>query len=205
MRDPGDVRPAGRLEGGPPIGRTLPHPAGSVFTVGHSTRPIAEFIRLLKAHGIGRVIDVRRFPRSKHNPQYSRPALSRALHRARIHYRHMPDLGGRRRPRPDSPNTAWRNASFRGYADYMQTAEFQAALKRSLAFAASEPIVFMCAEAVPWRCHRSLIADALVARGIAVREIASATRARPHTLTPWARVRRKRVTYPGAPKARASS
>ena len=168
----------------------------AVYTIGHSTRPIAAFIRLLKAHGIGRVIDVRLIPQSRHNPQFGRLALSRSLHSARIHYRHIPDLGGRRRPQPDSVNTAWRNASFRGYADYMQSPAFDKALDRCLAFAAREPVVFMCAEAVPWRCHRSLIADALVARGIEVREIVSETRAQPHRLTPWARVRRGRVEYP---------
>ncbi len=168
-----------------------------MFTVGHSTRPIKEFVRLIKAHGVGRVIDVRRFPGSRHNPQFARPALSRALHNAGLHYRHMPGLGGRRRPRPDSINTAWRNASFRGYADYMQRREFREQLDRCLDLARQEASVLMCAEAVPWRCHRSLIADALVARGVDVREIASATSARPHKLTPWARVSRRRVSYPG--------
>jgi uncharacterized protein (DUF488 family) len=169
----------------------------TVFTIGHSTRPIAEFLALLKAHGVTRVIDVRTIPKSRHNPQFGRAELSAALHRARMHYRHVPALGGLRRPRRDSINTAWRNLSFRGYADYMQTAEFAAALERALVLAAAEPSAFMCAEAVPWRCHRSLIADALVARGIEVCEIASATRATVHTLTPWARVNGHRVTYPG--------
>jgi uncharacterized protein (DUF488 family) len=169
----------------------------TVFTIGHSTRPIEEFLGLLKAHGVTRVIDVRTVPKSRHNPQFGRTELSAALHRARMHYRHLPGLGGLRRPRRDSINTAWRNLSFRGYADYMQTAEFTAALERALALAAAEPSALMCAEAVPWRCHRSLIADALVARGIEAREIASATRATVHTLTPWARVEGHRVTYPG--------
>src|SRR4051812_874731 len=136
-----------------------------VFTIGHSTRPIDAFVRLLKAHGIQRVIDVRTIPRSQHNPQFSRERLSPALHRARVHYKHMPGLGGLRRPTADSVNTGWRNASFRGYADYMQTPDFEAALTRCIDLATQERVVLMCAEGVPWRCHRSLIADALVARG----------------------------------------
>jgi uncharacterized protein (DUF488 family) len=169
-----------------------------IFTIGHSTRPIEEFIRLLKAHGVQRVIDVRTIPRSRHNPQFSRERLSAALHSARLHYRHLPGLGGLRRPAPDSPNTAWRNTSFRGYADHMRTAEFETSLERCLAFARQERVALMCAEAVPWRCHRSLIADALLARGIEVREIVSAIRARPHAFTPWATVQGTRVTYPTA-------
>jgi uncharacterized protein (DUF488 family) len=173
----------------------------AVFTIGHSTRPIDVFIHLLKAHGVKRVIDVRTMPRSQHNPQFDRTALSSALHRAKLHYRHMPGLGGLRRPRPDSTNTGWRNPSFRGYADYMQTAAFEESLARCLELARQEPVVLMCAEAVPWRCHRSLIADALLARGIDVREIASGIRARPHSLTPWARVEGTHVTYPGPAQA----
>jgi uncharacterized protein (DUF488 family) len=170
-----------------------------VFTIGHSTRTIAEFIRLLKAHGVQRVIDVRTIPRSRHNPQFNRTRLSRALHNVRIHYRHMPGLGGLRHARRDSTNTGWRNASFRGYADYMQAPEFEQSLDHCIALAKHERVVLMCAEAVPWRCHRSLIADALLARGIDVREIASAVRTRPHVLTPWSRVKGTRVTYPPAP------
>jgi len=173
-----------------------------VFTIGHSTRPLAAFIRLLKAHGIQRVIDVRTVPRSRHNPQFGRSQLSPALHSSRIHYRHLPGLGGLRHARPDSTNTAWRNASFRGYADYMQTSEFVDSLERCIALAKRERVVLMCAEAVPWRCHRSLIADALLARGIEVREIANAVRTRAHTLTPWARVKRTQVTYPATPSAK---
>ena len=169
-----------------------------VFTIGHSTRTIAEFIRLLKAHAVQRVIDVRTIPRSRHNPQFNRDQLSPALHRARMHYTHMPGLGGLRRARRDSLNTAWRNASFRGYADYMQTAEFDDNLSRCIALARRERVVLMCAEAVPWRCHRSLIADALIVRGIEAMEITSGVRARPHALTLWARVRGTRVTYPAS-------
>ena len=171
----------------------------TIFTIGHSTRPIAKFIELLQAHGVQRLIDVRKIPQSRHNPQFGREQLAASLLEAGIHYTHMPGLGGLRRPRKDSTNTGWRNASFRGYTDYMQTPEFEENLNSSIALAAQEPIALMCAEAVPWRCHRSLIADALVARGIDVREIASAAAPRPHTLTAWARVEGKRVVYPGLP------
>ena len=167
-----------------------------VFTIGHSTRTIADFIRLLKAHAVQRVIDVRTIPRSRHNPQFNRDQLSPALHRARMHYTLMPGLGGLRRARRDSSNTAWRNASFRGYADYMQTAAFDENLNRCIALAKRERVVLMCAEGVPWRCHRSLIADALLVKGIEAREITSGVRARPHSLTQWARVKGTRVTYP---------
>ena len=167
-----------------------------VFTIGHSTRTIEAFIRLLKAHGVQRVIDVRTIPRSRHNPQFNRDQLSAALHRTRIHYRHMPELGGLRRARRDSTNTGWRNASFRGYADYMQTSAFREGLDKCIDLAKRERVVLMCAEAVPWHCHRSLIADALLVKGIEAREITSGVRARPHSLTPWARVTGIRVTYP---------
>jgi len=172
-----------------------------VFTIGHSTRPIEAFVRLLKAHGVSRLIDVRTIPCSRHNLQFSRNKLSPALHRAGIHYRHMPGLGGFRHPRADSTNTGWRNASFRGYADYMQTATFRHSLDRCIELAKRERVVLMCAEAVPWRCHRSLISDALLVRGIQVSEITSAVRARPHVLTPWAQVIGTYVTYPGATRA----
>lgn len=151
---------------------------------------------MLQAHGVRRLVDVRTVPRSRHNPQFNREELSRALHGRRLHYRHMSALGGLRRPRRDSVNTAWRNESFRGYADYMQTSEFQDALELLIELAHEEPIAIMCAEAVPWRCHRSLIADALLVRGIEVLEIASATRATPLTLHPWARVQGTAITYP---------
>ena len=169
-----------------------------VFTIGHSTRTIEDFIRLLKAHGVQRLLDVRTIPRSRHNPQFDRGHLSPAVHRARIHYRHMPGLGGLRRPRRRSTNMGWRNASFRGYADDMQTATFREHLDRCIEFATHERVVLMCAEALPWRCHRSLIADALLVRGIAVSEIVSGIRTRPHLLTPWALVTGTLVTYPVA-------
>ena len=169
-----------------------------IFTIGHSTRPIDAFVRLLEAHAVQRVIDVRTIPRSRHNPQFNRDRLSPALHRARIHYTHLAGLGGLRRARPDSSNAGWRNASFRGYADYMQTPAFDDSLRRCIDLAKRERVVLMCAEAVPWRCHRSLIADALLARRIPVYEITSAVRARPHVLTAWARVKGTHVTYPVA-------
>jgi uncharacterized protein (DUF488 family) len=171
----------------------------TVFTIGHSTRPIDEFINLLTAHGVRRLIDVRTIPQSRHNPQFGREQLSASLDNAGIHYTHMPGLGGLRRPRKDSSNTGWRNASFRGYADYMQTREFQENLDRCIELAKQEKAALMCAEAVPWRCHRSLIADALLARGIDVQEIATTAETRPHTLTPWAHVEGTTVTYPGLP------
>jgi len=169
-----------------------------VLTVGHSTRAIAEFIELLKAHGVERVVDVRTVPKSRYNPQFGKDALPGSLAGAGIGYTHMPELGGLRRPRADSQNTGWRNASFRGYADYMQTPQFTAALEAVIASGGKERIALMCAEAVPWRCHRSLIADALLVRGVAAEEISSATRTSPHKLTPFARVRGTEVTYPRA-------
>ena len=159
-----------------------------ILTIGHSTRTLADFIRLVKAHGIRRVIDVRTIPRSRHNPQFNRDQLSPALHSARLHYRHMPGLGGLRRALRNSRNTGWQNAGFRGYADYMQTSMFSASLAKCVELAKRERVVLMCAEALPWRCHRSLIADALLVRGIEVREITSGVRTRPHSLTPWAHV-----------------
>ena len=170
------------------------------MTIGHSTRPVKEFIRLLKAHDVKRIVDVRTVPRSRHNPQFNRNQLSSSLHSARLHYRYMPGLGGFRHAFKDSINAAWHNASFRGYADYMQTPEFQKNLDVLIELAKTERIAIMCAEAVPWRCHRSLIADALLARGVEVREITSAIRTQLHTLTPWGKVNGTQVTYPAEPK-----
>lgn len=171
----------------------------TVSTVGHSTHPIEEFIRILQAHAIRRLVDVRTIPKSRHNPQFEREALARSLASAAIEYTHLPGLGGLRHPRKDSVNTGWRNASFRGYADYMQTPEFAKNLDRLLAITSEAPTAIMCAEAVPWRCHRSLIADALTVRGIEVLEILSAAKSQPHSLTPFARVEGQQVTYPGKP------
>ena len=174
-----------------------------VMTIGHSIRPTKEFIHLLKAHQVKRLVDVRTVPRSRHNPQFNRSELSPALHSARLHYSYMPGLGGFRHARRDSLNTGWHNASFRGFADYMQTPEFRENLDNLIKLAKSERIAIMCAEAVPWRCHRSLIADALLARGIEVREITSAIRTRPHALTPWGNVNGMQVTYPAEHKVKA--
>jgi len=170
----------------------------TVFTIGHSTRPWEEFRDLLRVHGIKRVVDVRTIPRSRHNPQFNRETLAPKLRSARIGYVHMGKLGGLRHARRDSINTGWRNSSFRGYADYMQTPEFSQALDRLIELAAEKPCAIMCAEAVPWRCHRSLIADALAVRGIPVADIISASAPRPHSLTPFAKVEGPRITYPSS-------
>jgi uncharacterized protein (DUF488 family) len=179
----------------------LPHEHGDrcrVLTVGHSTRPIEAFVELLRAHLVTQLIDVRTVPRSRHNPQFNVETLPGALAAAHIGYVHAPGLGGFRRTTPDSPNAGWRNLSFRGYADYMQTADFAADLMSLIELARGDRVALMCAEAVPWRCHRSLIADALVAHGVATCEIVSPTRLQPHKLTPFARVRGQKITYPPA-------
>ena len=176
---------------------------GTVWTVGHSTLPVNDFVALLQAHGIQQLVDVRTIPRSRHNPQFNQDRLPESLTRAGIHYLHMPALGGLRHAHRDSVNTAWRNASFRGFADYMQTAGFEVAAKELIRLARSRRTAIMCAEAVPWRCHRSLIADALLVRGLHVEEITSATSARPHTLTPWSCVVGERITYPSVAVASA--
>jgi len=168
----------------------------TVLTVGHSTRPLDEFIALLKAHAVKRLVDVRTIPRSRHNPQFNRESLSAALRRVGISYLHMKALGGLRHPRADSINTAWRNAGFRGFADYMQTDDFAEGLGRLMKIAKTKRTAIMCAEAVPWRCHRSLIADALLAHGYQAEEIESLKRTRPHKVTPWARVQGAKITYP---------
>lgn len=170
--------------------------SGVVFTIGHSTRTLEEFIELLKAHDVTVLMDVRTVPRSRRNPQFNRETLPNALEAVDIDYAHVPGLGGFRRSSPQSPNQAWRNASFRGYADYMQTEEFAENLENLIERAATQRVALMCAEAVPWRCHRSLIADALVVHDIRVEEILSATRTQEHTLTSFARVHGATVTYP---------
>lgn len=170
-----------------------------MWTVGHSTRPLDDLITLLRRHGIGQLADVRTLPRSRRNPQFNRETLPQALAAAGISYLHLPGLGGLRRPRRDSPNTAWRTPGFRGYADHMQTTEFEAALADLLAGAARARTAIMCAEALPWRCHRSLIADALVARGVETRHIVDERHVEAHTLRAWARVEGGKITYPAAP------
>ena len=169
-----------------------------VLTVGHSTRAQDDFIALLRAHAVKRLVDVRTIPRSRHNPQFNRDRIGAALRQAGISYLHMKALGGLRHAHPDSLNGAWRNASFRGFADYMQTHEFARGLHRLMSLARTKQTAIMCAEAVPWRCHRSLIADALLAHGFRVDEIESLKRTRPHLLTPWARVRGSKITYPSS-------
>lgn len=171
-------------------------PIQPIFTIGHSTRALDEFIGLLQAHEVTLVADVRTVPRSRHNPQFNRDTLPEALAAADIGYRHLAGLGGLRRTSPASVNMAWRNASFRGFADYMQTAEFAAGLDELLALARQWRVAIMCAEAVPWRCHRSLIADALLARGIPVADIIGPGSAQVHRLTPFAHIEGNCVTYP---------
>ena len=179
-------------------GKRMPttEPSSVVLTIGHSTRTIEEFIELLKAHGAARVVDVRTVPRSRHNPQFNKTSLPRALKKVGLGYVHLPGLGGLQHTQIDSVNGGWRNASFRGYADYMQTPEFEQSLEELIQLAKQDRIALMCAEAVPWRCHRSLIADALLVRGIRTEDIMSLTRRTVHTLTSFAKVRGTRLTYP---------
>ncbi len=155
-------------------------------------------MELLRQHGVEELVDIRTIPRSRHNPQFNSEALAKAVRREGIDYAHIKELGGLRHARSDSINTGWRNASFRGYADYMQTGEFDEAVGRLLQMCAEKRCAVMCAEAVPWRCHRSLLADALVARGIAVEHILSRSRRDVHTLTPFAQIENGKVTYPEA-------
>lgn len=167
-----------------------------LWTIGHSTRPIDEFLTLLKVYGIRQLVDVRTVPRSRHNPQFIREALALSLATADVNYQHSSQLGGLRKPRRDSINLGWRNASFRGYADYMQTDEFWSALEELTAYSRKQKTAIMCAEAVPWRCHRSLIADALLANQWEVYHILSGADAKPHQLTSFARIIDKQLWYP---------
>jgi uncharacterized protein (DUF488 family) len=167
-----------------------------VHTIGHSTHPIGEFIEILRGHGVAIVADVRTVPKSRNNPQFGQEALANSLAAADIGYRHFKGLGGLRKTSADSPNAGWRNKSFRGYADHMGTEEFAGALGELIDVAETGSTALMCAEAVPWRCHRSLIGDALLVRGFEVLDIFSATSARPHTLTSFARVSGTDITYP---------
>jgi uncharacterized protein (DUF488 family) len=168
-----------------------------ILTIGHSTRAIEEFVELLQAHGAKHLVDVRTIPRSRHNPQFNRESLPESLHGAGIEYSHAPELGGLRHPRPDSVNSAWRNDSFRGFADYMQTPEFAGGIEKLVDAAEHSKTVIMCAEAVPWRCHRSLIADALTVAGHQVEHIMTVRKTQMHSLAPFARVDGQRITYPG--------
>lgn len=167
-----------------------------VFTIGHSTRTIEEFVELLKTYTINLVVDVRTVPRSPHNPQFNKETLPNTLKSLGIKYIHMPEIGGLRRPKHDSINLAWKNSGFRGYADYMQTKEFADSLLKIIALARENRLVLMCAEALPWRCHRSLISDALVVRHVKVEHIISATSCLNHQLNEMALAEGTKITYP---------
>jgi uncharacterized protein (DUF488 family) len=168
----------------------------TILTIGHSTRTIDEFVALLKAHAVKRLVDVRSIPKSRRVPQFNREALAATLRARNISYLHLKSLGGLRHAKKDSANLGWRNASFRGYADYMATQEFHDALARLLELAREKCTAIMCAEAVPWRCHRSLIGDALLVRGVTVEDIMTPTSRRPHALTLFAKVSGLDITYP---------
>lgn len=167
-----------------------------ICTIGHSNRAIEAFLSLLMTNDIAQVVDVRTIPRSRHNPQFNLDSLQSSLAAARIDYVHMPSLGGLRHAHADSPNTGWHNASFRGYADHMQSTEFAEGIDQVMALADSKRCALMCAEAVPWRCHRSLIADALLIRGFSVEDIIGPRGRKPHKLTPFAHVDGLQLTYP---------
>lgn len=175
-----------------------------MLAIGHSTRPLEEFVDLLRSCGVATLADIRTIPRSRRNPQYAQEALARTLPAAGIRYVHLARLGGLRHARKDSPNGGWRNAGFRGYADHMLTGEFEEGLVELRTLARDGPVALMCAEAVPWRCHRSLLADALYARGVVVEHIGGKSRTRPHRLTPFAVRQGRRVTYPAAHEADAA-
>ena len=172
----------------------------TVYTVGHSTRSVDELVEILRAAGVRLLVDIRTVPRSRHNPQFDRDSIALPLASAGIGYLHLAALGGLRRPRPGSPNVGWRNDSFRGFADYMAEPEFRAGLEELLARAEVTPLAVMCAEAVPWRCHRSLVADALAVRGLRVVHLLAPGRAQEHRITPWATLRGVTLVY-GAPSA----
>ena len=168
----------------------------TIYTIGHSTRPIEEFIAILKTHGITCLADVRTIPKSRHNSQFNSNVLAASLKEAGIRYVHCPGLGGLRKPRKDSHNPGWKNAGFRGFADYMETKEFEAGLEELVQLASKRRTAFMCAEALWWRCHRSLISDALMVRGIDVVHLMNQHTSKPHRLTPFARMVNGRLSYP---------
>jgi len=173
----------------------------TLHTLGHSTRSFNALLALLRENGVARLLDVRTVPRSRHNPQFNTEVLAASLAQAGLGYTHRRDLGGLRKPLKDSPNQGWKNASFRGYADYMQTQEFAGALQELLIEAEQEPVAIMCAEALPWRCHRSLISDALTVRGVQVRHIMGPGKQQAHVLTRFAQVDGLRIVYPFALEA----
>lgn len=170
--------------------------ANTIYTIGHSTHPIDEFIKLLVAYKIEIVVDVRTIAKSRHNPQFNEDEIKKSLCKQKIEYQRLEILGGLRHTSKDSINQAWKNASFRGYADYMQTAEFATGIEQLIEIAKTTRVVIMCAEAVPWRCHRSLIGDALLVRKIKVEDIMSAKVSRPHVITSFAKVVGLTITYP---------
>jgi uncharacterized protein (DUF488 family) len=166
------------------------------LTIGHSTHSLKEFIALLKHYGVEHLVDIRTIPRSSYNPQFNEEKLMSSLNKKGIHYTHMAGLGGLRRAYADSINIGWHNIYFRGYADYMQTKEFAKSVEELIEIARKTQVAIMCAEALPWRCHRSLISDALLLRKISVEDIFSLTELKPHELTSFARVKGKTITYP---------
>ena len=168
----------------------------TIYAIGHSTRTVDDFIDILAAHGISLLVDIRTIPKSRHNPQFNEEALRKAVEHRGIAYRHCEELGGLRKAKKDSLNTGWKNASFRGFADYMQTREFASAIRRLMELGKSQRTAIMCAEGNPFRCHRSLVADALTVRKVRVFHISSKTSAREHTITPFAKVDGTKITYP---------
>jgi hypothetical protein len=194
----GSPRQIGGMDERPRAPRAAPGWGRSrILAIGHSTRYLAELVDLLRSCGVAVLADIRTIPRSRHNPQFDAESLGSALPAVGIRYVHLARLGGLRRARRTEPeNAGWRNASFRGYADYMQSGEFEEGLVELRALARDGPVALMCAEAVPWRCHRSLLADALFARGVVVEHIVGRGRTRPHRVTPFAVFDRRRVTYP---------
>ncbi len=169
----------------------------AIFTIGHSTREFGDFVKMLQGHAITLLVDIRTIPRSRHNPQFNKETIGKALGAQKIGYLHMEELGGLRKARHDSINTGWRNASFRGYADYMQTGDFEAGIEKLILLGKKEKVAIMCAEGNPFRCHRSLVADALVTKGVMVMHISSPASASAHVVTKFAKVHGTRVTYPG--------
>jgi uncharacterized protein (DUF488 family) len=176
-----------------------------VLTIGHSTRTIEDFTNLLLAHGVHLIVDIRTIPRSRRNPQFNEDTLAASLKESGIDYVRLKELGGLRRPKKDSPNMGWRNESFRGFADYMQTPDFEAGINELIQLARESIVAIMCAEALPWRCHRSLVADALLVRGVKVEHIMTLKKTTEQSMTKWAKVDGKRITYPEPPASTLES
>ncbi len=170
-----------------------------ILTIGHSTRTIEDFADLLRAHEVQLIVDIRTVPRSRRNPQFNEDTLAASLRASGIDYVRLKQLGGLRRPRKGSQNMGWRNESFRGFADYMQTQDFEAGINELIGLARDRTVAIMCAEALPWRCHRSLVADALLVRGIKVEHIMTLKKLTEHSMTKWAKVDGKQITYPETP------